>query len=121
MLSKCANPVCLARFLYLSQGRIFNIQIESSVTESRPPSNKIEHFWLCESCARVMRVVRENGVVITRPLFLQLTAGTPEAPPRRWPAAEKSLGSTSDGPHQPQKPEPGSIPFGHIAIQIPRK
>lgn len=123
MLSKCANPACFARFRYLSQGRIFNIEVEtSSATESRPPSHKIEHFWLCENCARMMKVVRENGLVTTRPLYHQLTTGsTPERPLRQWPATEKSPGPASDGVGPPQSQQPASFLFGYVPIQIPRK
>jgi len=123
MLSKCANPTCFARFRFLRQGRIFNIEIkENSAENSRPLNARIEHFWLCESCARVMKVVRENGVAGTRPLYPQLTAGTPaEQPPRRWPAAEKSVGVPSqEGPHQ-RGTEGPSIPLGRAGLQVPRK
>ena len=81
MLSKCANPACLARFRYLHEGRIFNVEIEpGGLEESVRLAYKIEHFWLCESCAKVMKVVRENGVVSLRPLYLALTP---------WKAQEK--------------------------------
>ena len=73
MLSKCANPLCLARFRYLHEGRIFNIELktESSNYSLQP---RIEHFWLCESCAQVMKVVWEDGEVKTRPRYLALPA-----------------------------------------------
>lgn len=76
MLSKCANPICFARFRYLRQGRIFNIDVNETSAKNSHPLHKIEHFWLCESCARILKVVRENGVVSTRPLYPLLTAGT---------------------------------------------
>ncbi|HXM24295.1 MAG TPA: hypothetical protein VN948_23775 [Terriglobales bacterium] len=76
MLSKCANPACLARFHYLHEGRIFNIETGTASSESNgSPIRKIEHFWLCESCAQTFEVVLENGVVITRPLHLELPEG----------------------------------------------
>jgi hypothetical protein len=122
VLSKCANPTCSARFRYLSQGRIFNIQIkETSTTSVRSASQKIEHFWLCETCARVMKVVRENGVVTTRPLYQQLTAGsTQEQMIRQWPAIENLPAPASDGV-APQSQQPASLLFGHVPLQIPRK
>jgi hypothetical protein len=72
VLSKCANPLCLVPFRYLHEGRIFNVEIKKG--DYQGPS-KIEHFWLCEYCAKVLKVVLENGVVHTRPLHLALTAG----------------------------------------------
>jgi hypothetical protein len=70
MLSKCANPACSARFRYLRQGRIFNLEV--TILSSDGDGNvrpKIEHFWLCDRCAAVMKVVWENGAVSTRPLY----------------------------------------------------
>lgn len=71
MLSKCANPACFARFRYLHEGRIFNIEVKGG-SVSRPLQPKIEHFWLCEECAQVMKVVWEDGAAITRPLHQAL-------------------------------------------------
>ena len=69
MLSKCANPKCSARFRYLRQGRIFNLEVKQfSPNGCGEASHRVEHFWLCDHCAAIMEVVRENGVVRTRPL-----------------------------------------------------
>ena len=79
MLSKCANPACLARFRYLHEGRIFNIEAGTASAESNGSTiHKIEHFWLCESCAQSLTVVLENGVVATRALRLELAEGSPQ-------------------------------------------
>jgi hypothetical protein len=78
MISKCANPACAAQFRYLHEGRVFNIEIP--VPSARPADlscHRIEHFWLCEGCVKVLKVVLDNGVVITRPLHPEV----PEAPP----------------------------------------
>lgn len=84
MLSKCANPACLARFRYLRQGRIFNIETGSVFSGGNgSPSHKIEHFWLCERCAQTLKVVVENGVITIRPLHLELTEGKPPRAPER--------------------------------------
>jgi hypothetical protein len=68
VLSKCANPTCLARFHYLHQGRIFNIEMGTASSNRISGTRRIEHFWLCERCAQTLTVVLENGVAITRPL-----------------------------------------------------
>ncbi len=82
MLSKCANPTCFARFRYLHAGRIFNIDMTAAWGNRRQAQvSRIEHFWLCEECARTHKVVLENGIVVTRPLRLGLPAATPHEKP----------------------------------------
>jgi len=68
MLAKCANPLCSARLRYLSQGRLFRLEVEQ---------DKNEYFWLCSDCASkmVLKVEKGGGVVtVPRP------GGTPDAP-----------------------------------------
>lgn len=77
MLSKCANPACFARFRYLHEGRIFNIEIKKESSDHRAQP-RIEHFWLCASCARMLKVVWDDGVVLTRPRHLALPSPSPE-------------------------------------------
>ena len=81
VLSKCANPACLARFRYLHEGRIFNIEAGTASESNGSPIHKIEHFWLCESCAQSLTVVLEHGSVTTRPLHLQLEKSVSEDDP----------------------------------------
>ena len=84
MLSKCANPACLARFHYLHEGRIFKIETATVLSVGhRSPNHRIEHFWLCERCAQTLSVVLENGVVTTRPLHLRLAKSVSEDNPGR--------------------------------------
>ena len=84
MLSKCANPACLARLHYLHQGRIFKIQTGTVSSESKgSPARRIEHFWLCERCAQTHTLVMENGVVSARPLHLQLAKNVSREKPGR--------------------------------------
>jgi hypothetical protein len=79
MLSKCANPACLARFHYLHEGRIFKVEIGIVASDgNKLPTRRIEHFWLCERCVQVFTVVVENGVVSTRSLHLELAEGAPQ-------------------------------------------
>lgn len=66
MLSKCANPACSAPFLYLHEGRLFRIEVESLCAahtgkEQRKPSRRPEYFWLCDSCARAMTLKYKPG------------------------------------------------------------
>ena len=81
MLSKCANPACLARFHYLHEGRIFKIETSAVTSDlNNSHTRRTEFFWLCENCMRTLTVVLENGVASTRPLHLELADGEP---PRR--------------------------------------
>jgi len=75
MVSKCANPTCFAAFRYLRQGTVFNVEIKTASNDSPSRTSRVEHFWLCEDCARVMKVVWQDGAVSVRPLYRALSAG----------------------------------------------
>ena len=74
MLSKCANPVCSAPFLYLNQGKLY--RLETAVGEGnldRPdfadaqtmrPERRLEYFWLCEECAPKVKLTYDRGTGI---------------------------------------------------------
>lgn len=71
MLSKCANPACPTPFLYLHQGKIFNLEVEAgpaggTLGNALGRGRKLEHYWLCDNCARSLTVVYEHGRVVTR-------------------------------------------------------
>jgi hypothetical protein len=59
MVSKCANPACSQRFLYLHQGKIFQLtptpELEA-VGGGFSPS-LYERFWLCDKCCKEMTLV----------------------------------------------------------------
>lgn len=72
MLTKCANPICNARFRYLREGRLFKVDVPNRslprLLDKKPP-RQVEHFWLCEDCAAQMTLaVGRNGEVLTVPL-----------------------------------------------------
>ncbi len=48
MVHFCANRDCDAEFLYLHEGVLFVIEL---------PGDGVEYYWLCPSCAPIMRVV----------------------------------------------------------------
>lgn len=75
MISKCANPECSAPFHYLRQGRIFQVNRDQDghvfggpfvVREDGHPC-RLEHFWLCGSCAQRLTLVidPQRGVIAT--------------------------------------------------------
>ena len=74
MISKCANPVCSARFLYLHKGKLFRFEREAQ-KDAEPllgfdpalhqHSTGVEFFWLCENCAATTTLVYRRGVGVT--------------------------------------------------------
>jgi hypothetical protein len=77
MLSKCANPSCPILFRNLMKGRLFQVEASSDPTQHRAnghspkkPSRRVEHYWLCDSCAGSVTIVfrrnRELAVVPKR-------------------------------------------------------
>jgi hypothetical protein len=71
MLSKCANPGCPVPFLYLHQGKLFRMDINSEVTATdaipaaRLLARRIEFFWLCNQCAEMVTLSYKKGVGVT--------------------------------------------------------
>jgi hypothetical protein len=59
MLSKCANPECSERFMYLGRGKLFHLtptpDLEAIGGESVPLL--YERFWLCEECSKKMTLI----------------------------------------------------------------
>jgi hypothetical protein len=59
MVSKCANPACSERFLYLHQGKLFNLtptpEVEAAGGGFVPAL--YERFWLCDECCKRMTLV----------------------------------------------------------------
>ena len=81
MISKCANPACSVRFLYLHEGRLFRFEREAM--EDTGPlmgfdpsvhkhSRGVEFFWLCENCSATMTLTFRKGVVVTTRQVRQL-------------------------------------------------
>ena len=61
MLAKCANPVCGAHFLYLNQGRIYNVPVYGTNEKSCLWPQRVEHFWLCSACCATLTLVLRDG------------------------------------------------------------
>jgi hypothetical protein len=58
MVSKCANPECAERFLYLGQGKLFHLIPTPNVEAIRRESHVLyERFWLCDQCSKKMTLV----------------------------------------------------------------
>lgn len=74
MISKCANPLCDARFLYLHEGKLFRFERECQDAgevllgidpKLLKPSSRVEFFWLCGKCSAWMTLIHCKGVGVT--------------------------------------------------------
>jgi hypothetical protein len=61
VLTKCANPICPSLFRHLSQGKLFQVETESSTPMTRRPlaptrksrtARHVQHYWLCDQCSQ---------------------------------------------------------------------
>jgi hypothetical protein len=89
MLSQCANQHCRKPFLKLRDGKLFLVETHQLMKPGQPlppfvrarqQQRRVEHFWLCDGCARVWTLVydRERGVSLAplpRPTESVPTAG----------------------------------------------
>jgi len=59
MISKCANPACNERFLYLHLGKVFHLCPTPEVDEAEGEFSPAlcERFWLCDRCCKQMTLV----------------------------------------------------------------
>ncbi len=64
MVSKCANPACMAPFRYLHEGRIFTVPAEPRAGTAPV----VERYWLCSTCCDSMTLVLQRGKVLLRAL-----------------------------------------------------
>ena len=64
MLDHCANPKCAKPLHYLREGRIFVFDSRPSVLDGSPgQAHRLEHYWLCGSCAETLVLEKtRNGV-----------------------------------------------------------
>ena len=65
MLNRCLNPGCSAYFRYLYEGRIFTIERCVTSSDGMKTERQLEHYWLCGTCSKSMKVVVENGMAST--------------------------------------------------------
>jgi hypothetical protein len=73
MITKCANPACIATFHYFHEGRLFLIDSKSSPgtvwpvsdSEFTGRSQRVDHFWLCSSCCHVVSLQSDGTGGIT--------------------------------------------------------
>ena|ERR671937_1198960 len=79
MLAKCANAACSAPFLYLREGKLYQVELDAatapiSLPEKHPgtdevqdfstdrkPSRHLEFFWLCGACSSNFTLAFQRG------------------------------------------------------------
>ena len=73
MLKKCANPLCPNAFRVLSQGKLFQMEVDDFVAcanrKNRSP-RRVERYWLCDRCCSSLTLIFEKGrgmVTVPRP------------------------------------------------------
>ncbi len=86
MISKCANPSCSARFLYLHEGQLYRFEREARTDTElllgfdpalRKHSTGVEFFWLCPRCAASLKLIHcHGGGVTTYPRHTLLKAAS---------------------------------------------
>ncbi len=72
MLKKCANPLCPNAFRVLSQGKLFQMEVDDFVAcanrKNRSP-RRVERYWLCDRCCSSLTLIFEKGRgMVTVPL-----------------------------------------------------
>jgi hypothetical protein len=80
MISRCANPACLAEFDH-RKGQLFRFPMRSV---DRPGNiHSVQHFWLCADCSKLysLEYIENHGVA------LKLRAAEPRTAPRHFIAA----------------------------------
>jgi hypothetical protein len=69
MLHKCANTDCSSLFRRLTQGKLFQVEmeclhsgLEREVGRKREKSlRRVEYYWLCDACCQYLTLVSERG------------------------------------------------------------
>jgi hypothetical protein len=74
MLHKCANPACSSVFRRLSEGKLFQVEMDrlESSSSGRSASvrnanrlRRVEHYWLCNQCSSFLTLTFERGRGVT--------------------------------------------------------
>src|ERR1051326_6174217 len=93
MVSKCANPACLALFRYLHEGRIFTVRNARPSHRSDGADPNVERYWLCSTCSDKLTLVLQNGKVTLRALaeIGEVGVRLPRAVSREGPRASRSV------------------------------
>jgi hypothetical protein len=80
MISRCANPACLAKFDH-RKGQIF--RFPKRADDQPLNTHSVQHFWLCADCSKLysLEYIENRGVA------LKPRAGEPRSAARHFIAA----------------------------------
>ncbi len=68
MLGRCLNPNCGKPFRYLDERRIFRIAQVRAASGTPEIQRSVESFCLCGTCSTRLKLIVENGCVVTSPM-----------------------------------------------------
>ena len=83
MVSKCANPSCLAQFDH-GEGRLFRFPKRAIEDGRSANTHSVQHFWLCGKCFSAYVLEYHDGVGVA---MIRRSSGTPGPGPRKFIAA----------------------------------
>lgn len=73
MISNCLNPACRAPFSHARDGRFFSLDLLLTDSGNQNSDRSAEQYWLCGACSQVLKVVVENGSILTAPIDEECT------------------------------------------------
>lgn len=73
MVSNCLNPACRVPFSHARDGRFFSVDLLLAHFDRQTSGRCAEEYWLCDSCSKVLKVVVENGSIVTAPIDSECT------------------------------------------------
>ena len=76
MVANCLNPVCRAPFAHDQDGRFIYVDRLLAHSANQTAELCAEEYWLCGSCSKVLKVVVENGSILTAPIDSECTTLT---------------------------------------------
>jgi hypothetical protein len=81
MLSRCANPECSEKFLFLHLGKLFCLAPTPEIEVSESALSPLrERFWLCDHCAKIMTIIWDGTKATLTPLPPAPAQGTKPQP-----------------------------------------
>ena len=73
MVSNCLNPACRVPFSHARDGRFFSVDHLLTQFGDQTCKPEAEQYWLCGPCSQVLKVVVENGAILTAPIDVECT------------------------------------------------
>jgi hypothetical protein len=75
MVSTCLNLACQTPFSHAADGRFFEVDRELLThSDHKRREHRTEQYWLCGTCCQFLKVVVENGSIMTVPMDREVTS-----------------------------------------------